>query len=151
MRFWLNIAFFVFSLMFTIYGLTTLKFMAAAGRPGSGFFPVVIGSFLILTTAVNVVKDLREMKKNGKIESSGINFGKEILWTIIVTIIFVFIFKFLGGLLSMILFMLGILFIYNRGKLLQNALYSVIFPVLMYMLFEWLNAGLPKGIIDIGI
>ena len=60
--------------------------------------------------------------------------------------IFVALLDVLGGLVSMIVFMAAALWIFNRGRPLQNVLVAVVLPVCIYVVFEvWLKAAMPRG------
>ncbi len=150
-----SISFLVASLAFTLHGWTTLDVLDSLGRPGAGFFPVLIGVLLILTTGWNCIKELatRRALVNTD-EQLGSDSQDEVhgLDTLVVaTLIVVFLlsFKVLGSFLSMVLFCLLFLSWFNRQKLVFNLLYSLLLPAGVYLLFAVvLRAGLPAGILD---
>ena len=62
MRFWFSLSTFLFSLAFLLYGLQTLDIYDFNGRPGPGYFPLIIGVGLLISTGINVYKDLKERR-----------------------------------------------------------------------------------------
>ncbi|MBD8067927.1 tripartite tricarboxylate transporter TctB family protein [Bacillus sp. PS06] len=142
---------FIFSLAYTQIGLGLTFFKD--GRPGAGFLPIIIGVFLIIFTGITLYKDVREFqykKKSNENHHTEANYSKDVIFIIITIAITILLLKVLGGLLSMILFVFAIIFVFNRGKHLQNILVSLVLPTLIYLLFEvWLNAGIPKGFLGI--
>ena len=144
MRFWVSLIFLLASVWYTSYAFLTLDFHTPDGQPGSGFFPIIIGIGLIVFTLINVILELKEKSKEDNVIT--INYGKEIIWTIVALVIFAATLRPLGGLIAMILFVFIILFGFNKKRVLQNILISLIFPILVSELFKLLNAGLPKGI-----
>lgn len=106
---------------------------------------------MVILTAINFIKDFREQKEQKPQEQKDQEqkqnvYMKDVVWITIIILGFVALLKVLGGLIAMIVFTFLILLVFNRGKMIQNSLYSIIFPVAIYALFEWLNAGLPEGI-----
>ena len=62
--------------------------------------------------------------------------------------VFIFSLNILGGLASMMTFMLMFLFFFNRGAVVTNVVYSLALPVFLYWLFRiMLNASLPIGLL----
>lgn len=143
MKFWVSILLLVVSIAYTFYGISTLAFKTPDGQPGSGFFPLVIGCCLIIFTLINMIIEFKKRANEDSIVT--FKYTKEIIFTFLALIIFAFTLRLLGGLLSMILFVGLILFIFNKEKIVQNILISLIFPIMVFGLFNWLNAGLPKG------
>ncbi|GAL35585.1 hypothetical protein JCM19240_432 [Vibrio maritimus] len=64
MRFWFSVSTFVSSLAFMVYGLMTLDLYDINDRPGPGYFPLIIGLGLVVTTALNVYKDFQQLRLN---------------------------------------------------------------------------------------
>ncbi|WP_284891917.1 tripartite tricarboxylate transporter TctB family protein [Cobetia amphilecti] len=144
------------------YGVWTLEILTGSGRPGPGFFPLIVGGLLTLMTGYDMLKDLKEQGLAVNASSctvddenapDDISVGAPVTYTrdaaILLALIagFILILKIVGAILAMILFMLALLQVFNPGKHLQNVLFSVIFPLCVYGLFElWLRAGLPPGL-----
>ena len=60
--------------------------------------------------------------------------------------VFIALLDVLGGPLPMIVFMAAALAYLNRGRHAQNALFALLLPIALYLLFHaWLNAAMPKG------
>ena len=161
MRLWFSIGFLVFSLAFTIYGLQTLDVVATTGRPGPGYFPLIIGILLIVCTGINCIKDLKERVRSKKsvtaqdadnIERPADDNAQKVYIkdTVVVGVLIaclIILLNILGSILSMMIFMFVFLCYFNRKKHLLNVIYSVLFPISVHFLFDvWLRAGLPKGL-----
>ncbi|MDN3520149.1 tripartite tricarboxylate transporter TctB family protein [Halomonas ramblicola] len=178
MRIWFSLTLFVLSILYLAYGLSTLSIFTSAGRPGPGFFPTLVGAGLVIFTAINCYKDFMErrasaakaqqtaMEKqlskfddddtndqeekgtNSQGELSGQRYTKDVVWAIALITLFIAVLKPLGAILSMVVFMLILLWKFNPKRMKFNVLYSVLFPLGIYLLFEvWLRAGLPEGIL----
>lgn len=142
------------SVAFTAYGLTTLDLQDSVGRPGPGYFPLIVGALLILTTAINTFKDFRSLKKDSSeslVEEDGHDqkYFKDSVIVIILITVFLLALKSLGSILSMMLFMILFLSYFNKGKHKFNIIYSLLLPIGVFVLFDvLLRAGLPQGILD---
>ncbi|GLT13750.1 tripartite tricarboxylate transporter TctB family protein [Vibrio algivorus] len=156
MRFLFSVATLVFSVAFTVYGLVTLDLYDISNRPGPGYFPLIIGVMLIITTSINVIKDFRIIQKLksdrelNEIVRKGrdSHYAKDAMVAVVCLSLFIFTFNILGAFLSMILFCLVFLSYFNPRKIVQNIVYSVVFPTSVYLLFDvWLQAGLPDGLL----
>lgn len=129
-----------------IYLTMAFKFsMFSNGIPGSGFLPQVIGLILVLLTAVDLVKSFKDSSK----ENFDLRHFKELILLILFCSMYVFLFNIIGALLSTVLFTGIVLFIFNKGKLKQNIIISILVPGLIFLMFEvLLQTGLPKGIFE---
>ncbi len=156
MRLWFSIGTLVFAVAFTGYGLYSLALYDFNGRPGPGFFPLLIGAGLVLSTSVNVVKDAKAWLANrqvAQVEAKAIEKGtfyrQDTLVIAGLIAALILLLNGLGAILAMVLFMLGFLFYFNPGKWSQNFIYAIGFPLAVYTLFDvWLQAGLPGGLLD---
>ncbi|WP_299141920.1 tripartite tricarboxylate transporter TctB family protein [uncultured Vibrio sp.] len=152
MRFWFSLSTFLFSLAFLIYGLQTLDIYDFNGRPGPGYFPLIIGVGLLISTGINVYKDLKE-RRGQTLEivepaDPELVYAKDAIATAACIGLLIFSLNFLGAIVAMIAFCLAFLSYFNRGKHLQNAGYSIAFPMSVFLLFDvWLQAGLPDGLL----
>jgi hypothetical protein len=64
--------------------------------------------------------------------------------------VFVALLELVGGIVSMVVFMAAALWIFNRGRPLQNVLVAVLFPLGIYVVFEvWLRASMPRGLLPL--
>ncbi|KIC49992.1 tripartite tricarboxylate transporter TctB family protein [Tateyamaria sp. ANG-S1] len=171
MKKWFAAALLVLAIGYTIYGLTTLTLVTSSGRPAAGFFPLVIGVLLILSTAVNLWGDVREWRaarQNGvaprhladpeaeaKADTFGVDahaidggpeFGRDVFIVFAYICAFVAIMKIVGALIAMVMFMLAFLFTFNRAHPVSNVIYSLALPGFLYGLFKiLLNASLPTS------
>lgn len=157
MRLLFSAATFVFSVAFVAYGLETLDLYDLNDRPGPGYFPLILGVLLLITTSLNVFKDFkiwRKLKADKELnnfvrKSHEPRYAKDTVVIIACLSFLVFTLDTLGAIFSMVLFCLAFLVYFNRGKYLQNLIYSIVFPASVYLLFDvWLQAGLPDGLLS---
>lgn len=129
-----------------IYFSMALSFpMFSKGIPGSGFLPQIIGAILIVLTGYELIKNYKLNKEDKAITAN----LKEMLYLIILITAYIFLFSIIGALISTVLFMVLVLFLFNKGNLKQNLLIGILTPVIIYVMFEvLLNTGLPTGIFE---
>lgn len=126
---------------YTWIAFTDMSFMIR-GRLGPGFFPRIIGALTIAFLLYSLVVDARRFRTR----EPGTPYLRDILVFFGYCIGFVLLLPRLGGLLSMIVFMLAALFTFNRARPLLNVAIAVALPVGLYLLFDvWLNAAVPEG------
>ncbi|GEM77971.1 tripartite tricarboxylate transporter TctB family protein [Vibrio superstes] len=148
MRFWFSLSTLLFSVSFTLYGLNTLSMYDLNGRPGPGYFPLIIGVALVICTGINVFKDLKELRSNKAVKQDKALYQKDTIAVTVCIALLIFTLNSLGAIVSMIAFCLAFLSYFNKGKHLQNVAYSVAFPLGVFLLFDvWLQAGLPDGLL----
>ncbi|MEL6416905.1 MAG: tripartite tricarboxylate transporter TctB family protein [Pseudomonadota bacterium] len=171
MKKWFAAALLLLAIGYTGYGLTSLTLVTGSGRPAAGFFPLVIGTLMILSTAINLWNDWREWsdtQKSGiapshladpeaeaKADTFGVNahgidggpeFGRDVFIVFAYICMFVALMKVLGAFIAMVLFMLAFLFTFNRKQTISNVIYSLALPGFLYGLFKvLLNASLPTS------
>lgn len=163
MKLWFSVAFLVFSLAFTIYGLKTLDLMDFTGRPGPGYFPLIVGVLLIISTGLNCVKGFKE-RINQRKEAAAVLAGSgeggppeadsekkvyardtAVIGALVT--LQILLLNQLGSILSMMVFMFLFLSYFNRGKQIFNIIYTILLPLSVHVLFDvWLQAGLPRGL-----
>jgi putative tricarboxylic transport membrane protein len=133
------------AVFYTYWAFAELSFLSSAGRLGPGFFPRIIGVALIVACLLTLAGDLR--KREG-VAVSG-------YWRITLVVAalsgaFILILNVLGGPLAMVVYMLTMLSLLNRGKVLQNVAVSIALPVALFLLFDvWLNASVPPGVLGL--
>ena len=153
MQLFFSLGLLVSSLAFTIYGLSTLDLLDSLGRPGPGYFPLMIGVALVVCTAINSVKTFKEralMAASDK-EIEEERYVKDTVVVVALITLFLVTLNILGSILSMILFLGLFLSYFNKGKLKFNIIYGLLLPIGVHVLFDvLLRAGLPKGILGIG-
>lgn len=171
MKKWFAASLLLISVGYTLYGLNTLTLLTSSGRPGSGFFPFLIGVLLIALCAVNLWNDVREARAlhragmklvhladpdaeakadNLGVDAHGIDGGAEYARDVFVVFLYICVFvglmNVVGALIAMILFMLAFLFTFNRAHVVSNIVYSLALPSFLYGLFKvLLNASLPTS------
>ena len=128
---------------YTWLAFAELDYLSSAGRLGPGFFPRIIGVFLVALCASSLYQD------------RGFREALSATWRTTVTVAalsaaFILLLEPLGGLLAMIAFMGAVLAFLNRGRWLQNTLLALVLPACLYLLFKvWLNAALPRGLLPL--
>ncbi|MBY5933905.1 tripartite tricarboxylate transporter TctB family protein [Tateyamaria omphalii] len=171
MKKWFAAALLLLAIGYTVYGLNTLTLVTSSGRPAAGFFPLVIGILLIISSAINFWGDFHEWRAErlsgqrpvhqadpeaeAKADALGVDahaidggpeFGADVAIVFCYLCVFVAIMPTLGAFLAMILFMLAFLTTFNRKHMLSNVVYSIALPGFLYGLFKiLLNASLPTG------
>lgn len=171
MKQWFAAALLLIAFGYTAYSLSTLTLLTSSGRPGAGFFPLLIGVLLVIACAIDLRRDLRASAKarlsglqsvhqadpetEAKADTFGVDahgidggpiYPQDVLIVFLYICVFVAIMPFAGSLVAMILFMLAFLFTFNSKHIVSNVLYSIALPALLYGLFRMLlNASLPIG------
>ena len=169
MKKWFAASLLVLAIGYTLHGLNTLTLVGSSGRPGAGFFPLLVGLLLVVATAINLWGDVREWAQERhsgvhplpkadreteaqadafSVDAHGIDggrqYGRDVLIVFVYLCVFVAIMKPLGALFAMIVFMLAFLFTFNRAHVVSNVIYSLALPGALYGLFKiLLNASLP--------
>ncbi|NME35511.1 MULTISPECIES: tripartite tricarboxylate transporter TctB family protein [Fusobacterium] len=123
--------------------------MSYIGDSGLGpdFFPKVISIILFILSALIFIFKVIEDKKGEtkeKIEQS----PKSTLLTIGVFAVYIFLIGRLGYLTSTILFSFVVISILKKNSLILKIVYSIIFPLGLYLLFTYaFKVSLPVGIL----
>lgn len=126
---------------YTWVAFVDMNFMIR-GRLGPGFFPRIIGVATIVLTLYSVLVDVRRPRGS----DAGTPYLRDIVVFFAYCFGFVFLLPYLGGMLSMIAFMLAALLTFYRGRPLLDVTIAVLLPVGLYLLFDvWLNAAFPPG------
>lgn len=131
---------------YTTVAFTELSWLSSAGRLGPGFFPRLIGVSLVVLLGYSLAVDLRRAPAEDDVS---------VHWPAAaslaaVSALFVALLDVVGGLLAMIAFMAGALWLLNRDRALQSALVAVLLPLALYGLFVvWLKATLPRGMLPL--
>ncbi len=136
------------SVLYTWVGYTTLEVMAA-GIPGPGYFPLLIGIALTILTLWTFIKDVRQQRRlaasDGGTQRDPV-YPQDVVWLIALFSAYIFLMPTLGMLMSTGIFMFLVLQVINRGAWLKNGVYAVLMPAGTYLLFEvFLKTGLPTG------
>ncbi|GAA0610129.1 hypothetical protein GCM10009001_29320 [Virgibacillus siamensis] len=138
-----SITLFLISLVYLILGLK-FQFMMN-GLPAEGFLPRIVGVLLLVFSGVNLYASIKKGNEKTSWETL-----KDILIIFVASIAFIFLFNHLGAVISMILFMFVILYMFNRQKLTVNIIISIVTPMVIYFMFNvWLNVNFPEGVLAI--
>ncbi len=131
---------------YTWIAFTELSYLSSAGRLGPGFFPRLIGASLVALLAYSVFADLRRQSLTDAISP----YWRTVLVLALLCAVFVGLLDLVGGLLAMVAFMAGSLWLLNRGRTLQSTPVAILLPLAMYLVFSvWLKAELPRGLIPL--
>jgi putative tricarboxylic transport membrane protein len=143
----------------SLVGIETEGRFLAAGKLNPTTFPYFIGSLFVITSVYLLIKSvfqyIRALKKEKEENTAALEDEKkpfpfalkESLLPFSVFFVFIAVLRHLGFLLATILLSLSILFYLNRKNWLRNIIFSIIFPVGVYLLFvKVLNIRLPVGI-----
>jgi putative tricarboxylic transport membrane protein len=135
-----SFVFLVASVAYFFYGYR-YSFYTSDGRFGAGFFPRVVGGFLVVLTLVNLVQDIR-----GRTSGEPNEYWRDIGVVAALLVALVYVMGLVGAVLGMFLFILAVLSFLNRGRWVTNLSVSVGIPLFIHLLFRvWLNAPLPVG------
>ncbi|WP_027127775.1 tripartite tricarboxylate transporter TctB family protein [Fusobacterium perfoetens] len=123
--------------------------MSYIGDSGLGpdFFPKVISVILfILSTLIFAFKVMEEKKERNKEKAN--QSPKSTLLTIGFFAVYIFLIGRLGYLTSTMLFSFAVISILKKNSLMLKIIYSVVFPVGLYLLFTYaFKVSLPVGIL----
>jgi putative tricarboxylic transport membrane protein len=117
--------------------------------PGPGFFPFWLGVVLALfSTALLIETCIKKGRKNPD-EPSRLP-GRQVLYRVgLITLLtagFAILMTSLGFVLSVILFVSGILFFMERVPAVRSVITGLIMSACVYLIFEyWMQIGLPAG------
>ena len=171
MKKWFAFGLLVLALGYTLHGLFNLTLLSSSGRPGAGFFPLVVGVLLVVSCTVNLWSDTREWftaRRTGMapvhqadpeteakadafgVDAHGIDGGPEFTRDVVIVFLYicalVAMMPYVGALAAMVVFMLAFLFTFNRRHVVSNVVYSIALPGSLYGLFKiLLNASLPTS------
>lgn len=115
------------------------------GRPGAGFFPLLITGGLILLAGINTIIDI----KNNRDRTETVEYFelKDMLVISFLIIAYMSLFSLLGYKVSTLLFILATLFYLKPKSVIQNIVVSIILVAIIYVVFDFtLSTGLPTGI-----
>lgn len=130
--------------LYTAIGLAQLNFLSALGRIGPGFFPRILGLMLIATCLYSLYHDARQARDGAAISP----FWRVVAVVALLSGLFVLALDILGGLLSMIVFMLASLTFLDPRRPVVNVAVALLLPICVYVLFDrYLNAAVPDGLV----
>ncbi len=120
--------------------------------PGPGFHPFWLGVCLSLLSLLLLFNTFR--RRGGKDDEKGRLPGKKSLLRVGLILLFTAGFAFsmtsLGFVLTVALFVFGILFALERYTLLKSLLYGIIMSGAVFLIFRfWLDVELPKGLLGL--
>lgn len=119
--------------------------MSYVGDSGLGpdFFPKVVSIILFILSGMILVGNLKRVKENTKN-----SIDKNTLMIILLFTIYIFIMGKIGYLVSTILFAFSIISILKKDNIVLKIIYSILFPLGLYLLFTYaFKVSLPLGIL----
>lgn len=134
----MEIIFIIVGIISVFTGLTKHKFWIEK-VPGGGFMPVVIGTLLIILSALIVLK---------KDQKAKVKLSKKELIPIIAMVILLILTKVIGLLPSLLIIVLGMLRFVENYSWKNSIIISVVLMSIIYAIFSlWLKVPFPRGII----
>jgi putative tricarboxylic transport membrane protein len=131
---------------YTYIAFAELSYLSSAGRLGPGFMPRIIGVSLVAMCVLSLYADMKHLPSGQAVSPA----WRSAAVLALLSGVFVALLELLGGLLSMMVFMAAALWIFNRGRLLQNAIVAVLLPLGTYVVFTvWLRASMPGGMLPL--
>ena len=129
---------------YTYIAFAQLGYLSSAGRLGPGFMPRIYGVALVAMCLASLYADMKDRAADEPLAPG----WRSAAVLALLAGVLVGLLEILGGLLSMIVFMAAALAIFNRARLLQNALIAVVLPLAIYLVFTvWLRSAMPRGIV----
>lgn len=119
--------------------------MSYVGDSGLGpdFFPKVVSIILFILSGMILIGNLKRTKENTKN-----SIDKNTLMIILLFAIYIFIMGKIGYLVSTILFAFSIISILKKDNIVLKIIYSILFPLGLYLLFTYaFKVSLPVGIL----
>lgn len=142
-----------------------MEWRTTAGRIGPGFFPRIVGVLGMVLCAVAAIRSLRrtESATADSVTTEGPDAADEadghpdlgkhprvLLGAVAALVVLVTFFIPLGALVGGALFMYAVFWVLGERRPVRDAAYSVLVPLVLYLLFEvFLEAGLPDGIVPL--
>ncbi|WP_146588652.1 tripartite tricarboxylate transporter TctB family protein [Puniceibacterium confluentis] len=131
---------------YTYVAFADLNFLTRTGRLGPGFFPRSIGVMIVLLT----IWALSDALRQGRGDQADAGRWRDVVMLMALAVCYAVTLRVFGGFLATVIYLAVTLAVLNRGRPVQNALLSVIVPVVIYLLFDRvLNASMPPGLVDI--
>jgi hypothetical protein len=108
--------------------------------------PRIIGVSLVAMCVLSLYADMKQLRSS----EAGSPAWRSAAVLALLSGVFVALLELIGGLLSMMVFMAAALWIFNRGRHLQNAIVAVVLPLCTYLVFNvWLRASMPRGVLSL--
>jgi putative tricarboxylic transport membrane protein len=143
------------AIFYTYTAFADLNFMTRTGRLGPGFFPRLVGLGMVGMTLWAILDALRDRARVAAGGAPGADDAPPGRWRDFVTLLalvlgYAVLIRLFGGYVSTILYLGAALLIFNPGRWVQNGLVALIFPTVVYVLFDRvLNANMPPALIDL--
>jgi putative tricarboxylic transport membrane protein len=125
----------------------------SASGVGAGFFPIVVGSVLIVVSALLVVQVLRGKRGESEDSDGDVDTSKLALWQMLVTgaavVWFIVTLDLLGYIIASTVTFWAIAFAMGARHHIRNALIAVLLSTSVYLLFtQLLRIDLPGGVLE---
>ncbi|AGI70256.1 putative TTT-family transporter small permease TctB component (plasmid) [Octadecabacter antarcticus 307] len=136
------------AIFYSYVAFVDLSFMTRSGRLGPGFFPRIVGSFMVVFVSWSILDALREGQAFvGEAPDGG--------WTdtailIALAVGYAVLLRLFGGLIATVIYLTVTLSLLNRRRYLLNCILALTVPGGVYILFDTvLNANMPPALLDL--
>lgn len=120
-----------------------LSFLSRTGRLGPGFFPRIVGVAAVVMTIWVIVDALKDQRPA---EGDASSWG-DVVKLMALAVTYAVLLRLFGGFVATVIYLALTLTLLNRGKHLQNAILSIVFPAAVFLLFDQLlNANMPPAL-----
>lgn len=129
------------------YGaFANLDFLTRTGRLGPGFFPRIVGSSIVVLT-IWVLVDALRARRGDEVDPGD---WRDAAMLMALAISFAVMLRLFGGFVATVIYLAVALTLLNAGKHVQNAVLSIVVPIVIYLLFDrLLNASMPPAMFEI--
>lgn len=136
------------AVFYSYVAFVDLSFLSRTGRLGPGFFPRLVGVIAVAMTIWVIVDELRDRRPEAGDASS----WGDVVKLMALAVTYALLLRLFGGFIATVIYLALTLTLLNRGKHLQNAILSVVFPTAVYLLFDQLlNANMPPALFPLPI
>ena len=134
-----------------LYGTEQIPTLQIGDPLGPKAFPRLLGVFLLIGAALLFIEMWKERKERAPQAASAEPRESRHIWVIAAvtawTAIYYALFDALGYIVATTIYLFALMAWFNRGKWAVNALVSVLFCALSYIMFVKLDVNLAKGIL----
>ena len=131
-----------------LYATTKIPSLEIGDPLGPKAFPRLLGIALLLAAAMFALEMWRERGKHKEPYDFDLGVLKVLGCVTVWTGCYYWAFDKAGYIVATTIFLLPLMFWFNRGKPIANVLSAVLFSCLTYWLFVTLDVNLPKGILQ---
>jgi hypothetical protein len=143
------------SIFYSYIAFYDLNFLTRSGRLGPGFFPRIVGAGMVVMTLWAIADALRDRARVAAGGAFGADDAPRGSWRDVATLVglaigYAILIRLFGGFISTVAYLGLALVLFNPGRPLMNTMVALIFPTVVYVLFDRvLNANMPPALIDL--